>query len=134
MPVELRNYIYELSFTTKHDETVKLDLLDVTPPSFKDLLLVCHQIYSEACLLYKTTYCHFWTNDRFVLKIAQASERSQREKACIMRIDSAFLDRIRFLKTENPLSCSTAAMEGTVTGMASTSYSAIRSGRGTSSI
>ena len=64
LPAELRNAIYELSFTTNDDNDV--DLFKAAPPS-KSLLLTCHEIYREARLICREAYRQYWTDTDFAI-------------------------------------------------------------------
>lgn len=77
LPAELRNAIYELAFTTKHDLDEKVDLLAAKPPDGKALLATCRQVYNEACELYKTKYREFWTTSSFVVTVNGVPVRNQ---------------------------------------------------------
>ncbi|KAK5121255.1 hypothetical protein LTR85_005421 [Meristemomyces frigidus] len=64
LPAELRNWIYELTFTTP--DTDEVDLLNTSPPS-KCLLTTCRQIGAEATALYKSAFRHYWKTSHFVV-------------------------------------------------------------------
>ncbi|KAK4619479.1 hypothetical protein CLAFUW4_10788 [Fulvia fulva] len=80
LPAELRNIIYELTFTTDYDDDEKIrhsrtsrhiDLITTKPPS-KMLLCTCRQIYDEAHLIHRTQYRKFWSSGKFLLDLGPA--------------------------------------------------------------
>ncbi|PPJ51651.1 hypothetical protein CBER1_08822 [Cercospora berteroae] len=65
LPGEMRNKIWELSFT---DNEQVVDLQNASPPS-KSLLLTCKRANSEARGLYKDAYRAYWTTSPFQITI-----------------------------------------------------------------
>lgn len=66
LPGEMRNKIWELSFTNNHRVA---DFQNPSPPT-KSLLLTCKKINSEARGLYQDAYRAYWTTSPFQITIA----------------------------------------------------------------
>lgn len=64
-PPEIRNYIYQLAFSTP-DSKIELDT--ASPPS-KALLLTCRQVYAEAKNVYRAAYRDFWSKTHFYVSL-----------------------------------------------------------------
>lgn len=65
LPPEIRNYIFQLSFTT--DLSV-VDLFKTSPPS-NGLMMTSRQAYREARGFYRTKYREYWSTTRFTITI-----------------------------------------------------------------
>ncbi|KAK5121278.1 hypothetical protein LTR85_005444 [Meristemomyces frigidus] len=71
LPPEIRNQIYELTFTgTTAKGDAPVDLLSSPAPT-KSLLLTCGQVAGEAGMIYKRMYRHFWKDNKFEATLQQ---------------------------------------------------------------
>lgn len=65
---ELRNTIYDLSFTTDADSQAEINLFRAVGPS-KSLILTCRQVHNEAAGLHKLAYRRYWTTGKFTANL-----------------------------------------------------------------
>ncbi|KAK5121358.1 hypothetical protein LTR85_005524 [Meristemomyces frigidus] len=83
LPAEVRNEIYELTFTSDSADR-EIDFLHATPPS-KALLLCSHQTYDESNGFYKQAYRAYWSSTKFAIFCGDAQSvvsdiRSRRDE------------------------------------------------------
>ncbi|KAF7198192.1 hypothetical protein HII31_00548 [Pseudocercospora fuligena] len=100
LPAELRNVIYELTFTADHDTedqngTAEIELLKSRPPS-KDLLLACRKVHAEAKGIYRDAYRSYWQTTNFVINIGQRKD----PRLALTRLDKASVDHITKLRVD----------------------------------
>lgn len=99
LPAELRNYIYELAFTTINSDPV--ELLEAEAPS-KDILLSCREIYGEARLLYRDAYRRYWNDTKSI--IYEVTGRKSDDYGCISTLETKDLTHIQRLSLEGQVS------------------------------
>ena len=68
LPAELRNQIYELSFTTNACVEEIVEVNEAAPPS-KDLLLASRQAHHEGHQIYLEAYREYWRTTKFKITI-----------------------------------------------------------------
>lgn len=98
LPAELRNTIYELAFTTDYDDGETIDLLTAKFPN--EGLLICHQIYNEACQIYKAKRRTFWATSSLVLDL----QRTLISKSIFALLNTSDVEHIISLQAKNATS------------------------------
>ena len=75
LPAELRNEIYELSFTSDTGAEDTVEVSEATPPS-KNLLLTSRRFHHEAHRIYLEAYRKYWrsTNFKITLEVGETTD------------------------------------------------------------